>query len=135
MKTPAILILSVLCRTVLVSTKTVKHTVEEWNRYRNECLLRMSTDLTPPGLFCGRMFDMYACWPEGVPNTTVKVPCPWYLPWYNQGTGVALFVMGMCCGSVDLMASGPLTTPVAHGGTTPSATQTTTSRWHRRTRW
>ncbi|XP_020363302.1 glucagon receptor [Oncorhynchus kisutch] len=86
MKTPAILllILSVLCRTVLVSTKTVKHTVEEWNRYRNECLLKMSTDPTPPGLFCGRMFDMYACWPEGVPNTTVKVPCPWYLPWYNQ---------------------------------------------------
>ncbi|KAK6295726.1 hypothetical protein J4Q44_G00334390 [Coregonus suidteri] len=86
MKTPAILllILSVLCRTELVSTKTVKHTVEEWNRYRNECLLRMSMDPTPPGLFCGRMFDMYACWPEGVPNTTVKVPCPWYLPWYNQ---------------------------------------------------
>uniref|UniRef100_A0A673Y4T8 Glucagon receptor n=1 Tax=Salmo trutta TaxID=8032 RepID=A0A673Y4T8_SALTR len=86
MKNPAIilLILFVLCRTVLVSTKSVKHTVEEWNIYRSECLLRMSTDPTPPGLFCGRMFDMYACWPEGIPNTTVKVPCPWYLPWYNQ---------------------------------------------------
>lgn len=32
------------------------------------------------------MFDMYACWTDGVPNTTVKVPCPWYLPWYDQGT-------------------------------------------------
>ncbi|RXN07662.1 gastric inhibitory polypeptide receptor [Labeo rohita] len=30
------------------------------------------------------MFDMYACWTDGVPNTTVKVPCPWYLPWYDQ---------------------------------------------------
>uniref|UniRef100_A0A673Y4Z0 Glucagon receptor n=1 Tax=Salmo trutta TaxID=8032 RepID=A0A673Y4Z0_SALTR len=74
----------VICDRQLVSTKSVKHTVEEWNIYRSECLLRMSTDPTPPGLFCGRMFDMYACWPEGIPNTTVKVPCPWYLPWYNQ---------------------------------------------------
>uniref|UniRef100_A0AAZ3RDC6 Gastric inhibitory polypeptide receptor n=1 Tax=Oncorhynchus tshawytscha TaxID=74940 RepID=A0AAZ3RDC6_ONCTS len=99
MKTPAILllILSVLCRTVLVSTKSVKHTVEEWNKYRSECLLRMSTDPTPPGLFCSRMFDMYACWPEGIPNTTVKVPCPWYLPWYNQGTGVALVMQVFMC--------------------------------------
>uniref|UniRef100_A0A8C7RNU1 Gastric inhibitory polypeptide receptor n=1 Tax=Oncorhynchus mykiss TaxID=8022 RepID=A0A8C7RNU1_ONCMY len=51
------------------------------------CLLTyglLISSLLPPGLFCGRMFDMYACWPEGVPNTTVKVPCPWYLPWYNQ---------------------------------------------------
>lgn len=37
------------------------------------------------GLFCKSMFDMYACWTDGVPNTTVKVPCPWYLPWYDQG--------------------------------------------------
>ncbi len=37
------------------------------------------------GLVCKSMFDMYACWTDGVPNTTVKVPCPWYLPWYDQG--------------------------------------------------
>ncbi|KPP63326.1 hypothetical protein Z043_118428 [Scleropages formosus] len=30
------------------------------------------------------MFDQYACWADGMPNTTVKVPCPWYLPWYDQ---------------------------------------------------
>ncbi|MBN3311171.1 GLR protein, partial [Amia calva] len=36
------------------------------------------------GLHCNRMFDMYACWTDGVPNTTVKVPCPWYLPWYDK---------------------------------------------------
>uniref|UniRef100_A0A8D0AHJ8 Glucagon receptor n=1 Tax=Sander lucioperca TaxID=283035 RepID=A0A8D0AHJ8_SANLU len=59
-------------------------TVEEWNRYRKECLLQMSTEPRPKGVFCGRMFDMYACWSDGKPNSTVKVPCPWYLPWYNQ---------------------------------------------------
>uniref|UniRef100_A0A8C7IEY1 Glucagon receptor n=1 Tax=Oncorhynchus kisutch TaxID=8019 RepID=A0A8C7IEY1_ONCKI len=66
---------------------SVKHTVEEWNKYRSEWiqgLLLLIYLLLPPGLFCSRMFDMYACWPEGIPNTTVKVPCPWYLPWYNQ---------------------------------------------------
>ncbi|XP_029302405.1 gastric inhibitory polypeptide receptor [Cottoperca gobio] len=67
-----------------VSGRTVKDTVEEWTRYRNECLLRMSTESRPKGVFCGRMFDMYACWSDGKPNSTVKVPCPWYLPWYNQ---------------------------------------------------
>ncbi|KAK3561124.1 hypothetical protein QTP86_028293, partial [Hemibagrus guttatus] len=36
------------------------------------------------GLFCRRIFDQYACWTDGLPNTTVKVPCPWYLPWYDQ---------------------------------------------------
>uniref|UniRef100_A0A8D0AJ79 Glucagon receptor n=1 Tax=Sander lucioperca TaxID=283035 RepID=A0A8D0AJ79_SANLU len=58
--------------------------LEEWNRYRKECLLQMSTEPRPKGVFCGRMFDMYACWSDGKPNSTVKVPCPWYLPWYNQ---------------------------------------------------
>uniref|UniRef100_A0A8D0AGC2 Glucagon receptor n=1 Tax=Sander lucioperca TaxID=283035 RepID=A0A8D0AGC2_SANLU len=67
-----------------VSGRTVKDTVEEWNRYRKECLLQMSTEPRPKGVFCGRMFDMYACWSDGKPNSTVKVPCPWYLPWYNQ---------------------------------------------------
>ncbi|KAI2656318.1 Gastric inhibitory polypeptide receptor [Labeo rohita] len=79
--TPTIflLTLSVLCR-----AKTVKDTVQEWNRYRNECIVKISSQPTPSGLFCKSMFDMYACWTDGVPNTTVKVPCPWYLPWYDQ---------------------------------------------------
>lgn len=38
-----------------------------------------------PELVCSRMFDEYACWSDGQPNSTVKVPCPWYLPWYDQG--------------------------------------------------
>uniref|UniRef100_A0AAR2JRY2 Glucagon receptor b n=1 Tax=Pygocentrus nattereri TaxID=42514 RepID=A0AAR2JRY2_PYGNA len=36
-----------------------------------------------PGLVCNRTFDKYACWPDGLPNTTVSVPCPWYLPWHR----------------------------------------------------
>uniref|UniRef100_A0A4W5PVH6 G-protein coupled receptors family 2 profile 1 domain-containing protein n=1 Tax=Hucho hucho TaxID=62062 RepID=A0A4W5PVH6_9TELE len=27
---------------------------------------------------------MYACWPDGLPNTTVSVSCPWYLPWHHK---------------------------------------------------
>ncbi|XP_042564568.1 gastric inhibitory polypeptide receptor, partial [Clupea harengus] len=77
------LTLSVLCRIKSACGKTVKDTVQEWNRYRNECLLKISTDPRPSGLVCGRMFDMYACWTDGLPNTTVKEPCPWYLPWHD----------------------------------------------------
>uniref|UniRef100_A0A673J205 Gastric inhibitory polypeptide receptor-like n=1 Tax=Sinocyclocheilus rhinocerous TaxID=307959 RepID=A0A673J205_9TELE len=68
----------------IVSGKTVKDTVQEWNRYRNECIMKISSQPTTSGLFCKSLFDMYACWTDGVPNTTVKVPCPWYLPWYDQ---------------------------------------------------
>ncbi|XP_030633169.1 glucagon receptor [Chanos chanos] len=76
--------LSVLCTTESVSGKTVKDTVQEWNNYRNECIHKISIEPTTSGVFCHRMFDMYACWPDAAPNTTVKVPCPWYLPWYDQ---------------------------------------------------
>ncbi|KAJ8369281.1 hypothetical protein SKAU_G00093090 [Synaphobranchus kaupii] len=82
--TTVFLAVFILCRTQLTAGKTVKDTVEEWNKYRTECLLKMSTDPTPSGLFCHRMFDMYACWTDGLPNTTVRVPCPWYLPWHDQ---------------------------------------------------
>ncbi|KAI3354020.1 hypothetical protein L3Q82_018578 [Scortum barcoo] len=44
----------------------------------------ISSPLSSSGVFCTRMFDSYACWPDGKSNSTVKVPCPWYLPWYNQ---------------------------------------------------
>ncbi|XP_066521098.1 gastric inhibitory polypeptide receptor [Hoplias malabaricus] len=84
--TPAVLLftLSVLYRAECVCGKTVEDMVQEWNKYQNECLLKISSEPTPSGLFCRRMFDMYACWTDGVPNTTVKVPCPWYLPWYDK---------------------------------------------------
>ncbi|XP_022059913.2 glucagon receptor [Acanthochromis polyacanthus] len=80
----ALLILSLLYRIMSVSGKTIEEMVEDWNRYRNECLLQMSAEPRPKGVFCSRMFDEYACWTDGKPNSTVKVPCPWYLPWYDR---------------------------------------------------
>lgn len=41
--------------------------------------------LLPPGLFCNRTFDEYACWPDGLPGSFVNVSCPWYLPWASSG--------------------------------------------------
>ncbi|XP_016375448.1 gastric inhibitory polypeptide receptor-like isoform X2 [Sinocyclocheilus rhinocerous] len=47
--TPTIflLTLAVLCRAESVSGKTVKDTVQEWNRYRNECIMKISSQPTP----------------------------------------------------------------------------------------
>ncbi|KAF1660923.1 UNVERIFIED_CONTAM: Gastric inhibitory polypeptide receptor, partial [Eudyptes robustus] len=42
---------------------------------------------TPPGPVCNRSFDMYACWGDAAPNSTVTVPCPWYLPWHYRVQG------------------------------------------------
>ncbi|GAA6235745.1 gastric inhibitory polypeptide receptor-like [Lates japonicus] len=78
------IIFFLLCRTVCVSGRTMKDTQEEWRRYKNECDLQINAEPTPGGLLCRRMFDRYACWSDGQPNSTVKVPCPWYLPWYDQ---------------------------------------------------
>uniref|UniRef100_A0A8C2JNR3 Gastric inhibitory polypeptide receptor n=1 Tax=Cyprinus carpio TaxID=7962 RepID=A0A8C2JNR3_CYPCA len=71
----------VICVFQSVSGKTVKDTVIEpvWI----SVIFTLSL-FSPLGLVCKSMFDMYACWTDGVPNTTVKVPCPWYLPWYDQ---------------------------------------------------
>lgn len=38
-----------------------------------------------PGVVCNSTFDKFACWPDGLPNTTVGVACPWYLPWHSEG--------------------------------------------------
>ncbi|KAM4595310.1 glucagon receptor isoform 2-T2 [Fundulus diaphanus] len=57
---------------------------EKWGSYKNQCLDFI--DSTPPatGLVCNRTFDSYACWPDGLPGTTVNVSCPWFLPWYHK---------------------------------------------------
>uniref|UniRef100_A0A4W6CV82 Glucagon receptor n=1 Tax=Lates calcarifer TaxID=8187 RepID=A0A4W6CV82_LATCA len=51
---------------------------------RMNVTVQINKEPTPGGLLCRRMFDKYACWSDGQPNSTVKVPCPWYLPWYDQ---------------------------------------------------
>ncbi|KAL7378239.1 hypothetical protein ABVT39_010793 [Epinephelus coioides] len=57
---------------------------ESWKLYTEECKRNISRDPPSTGLMCQREFDLYACWPDGLPNTTVSVPCPWYLPWYHK---------------------------------------------------
>lgn len=40
-------------------------------------------------LVCNRTFDKFSCWPDALPNTTINVSCPWFLPWYQKGEGRA----------------------------------------------
>uniref|UniRef100_A0A8C7JWB9 Glucagon receptor b n=1 Tax=Oncorhynchus kisutch TaxID=8019 RepID=A0A8C7JWB9_ONCKI len=71
--------------TQVSSAKSLKLLMEQWTSYKNQC--SQSIVATPPatGLVCNRTFDQYACWPDGLPGTTVNVSCPWYLPWYRKG--------------------------------------------------
>nr|XP_057904154.1 glucagon receptor [Doryrhamphus excisus] len=57
---------------------------ESWKLYMAECERNNSRAPPSSGLVCNRTFDKYACWPDGLPNTTVSVTCPWYLPWYHK---------------------------------------------------
>ncbi|XP_017557105.1 glucagon receptor isoform X1 [Pygocentrus nattereri] len=65
------------------SALSVKTLMARWMMYKDECLQNNSRDPPVTGLVCNRTFDKYACWPDGLPNTTVSVPCPWYLPWHR----------------------------------------------------
>uniref|UniRef100_A0A8C5SWI5 Glucagon receptor n=1 Tax=Laticauda laticaudata TaxID=8630 RepID=A0A8C5SWI5_LATLA len=47
-------------------------------------------------LVCNRTFDKYSCWPDAQLNSTVNVSCPWYLPWYDQGTVFHGYVFKKC---------------------------------------
>uniref|UniRef100_A0A3B4XVP6 Glucagon receptor b n=1 Tax=Seriola lalandi dorsalis TaxID=1841481 RepID=A0A3B4XVP6_SERLL len=66
------------------STNSLELVKEQWSNYKNQCLDYLNA--TPPttGLVCNRTFDLYACWPDGLPGTTVNVSCPWFLPWYRK---------------------------------------------------
>ncbi|XP_031432180.1 glucagon receptor [Clupea harengus] len=58
--------------------------VERWTMYHDQCFHNISRHPPVTGVVCNRTFDKYACWPDGLPNTTVSVACPWYLPWYSD---------------------------------------------------
>lgn len=80
-----LLALLMLCSCTKVSSANSLELVkEQWSSYKNQCLDYIDT--TPPstGLVCNRTFDLYACWPDGLPGTTVNVSCPWFLPWYRK---------------------------------------------------
>uniref|UniRef100_A0A3Q2PIU9 Glucagon receptor a n=1 Tax=Fundulus heteroclitus TaxID=8078 RepID=A0A3Q2PIU9_FUNHE len=61
--------------------------------------IRILHQTNKPSLVCSRDFDQYACWPDGFPNTTVSVPCPWYLPWYQKvGYSLSLVALVLALG-------------------------------------
>ncbi|CAJ1075212.1 glucagon receptor [Xyrichtys novacula] len=72
------------CSIQVSPTATLVKLKESWTLYMEECDRNNSRDPPNTGLVCNRTFDKYACWPDGLPNTTVSVSCPWYLPWYHK---------------------------------------------------
>ncbi|XP_030264131.1 glucagon receptor isoform X1 [Sparus aurata] len=80
-----LLAMLIVCCSVQVSpTATLDKLKESWRLYMNECESNNSREPPSTGLVCNRTFDNYACWPDGLPNTTVSVSCPWYLPWHHE---------------------------------------------------
>ncbi|XP_067837633.1 glucagon receptor-like [Heptranchias perlo] len=77
------LILAALNHTQKATGKRLEDTVQDWKHYKQECDLKMAQDPASEEMVCTRNFDSYACWPDGRLNTTVRVRCPWYLPWYE----------------------------------------------------
>ncbi|KAM7074555.1 gastric inhibitory polypeptide receptor [Ciconia maguari] len=64
--------------------RSAQATLAAWREYRHACELRLRLDPPALGPVCNRSFDMYACWGDAAPNSTVTVPCPWYLPWHHR---------------------------------------------------
>uniref|UniRef100_A0A3B3ZZR4 Uncharacterized protein n=1 Tax=Periophthalmus magnuspinnatus TaxID=409849 RepID=A0A3B3ZZR4_9GOBI len=80
----AMLVLSwVLCAQVCPAVSLDK-LQESWKMYKEECDRNNSRDPPSIGIVCNRTFDDYACWSDGLPNTTVSASCPWYLPWFDE---------------------------------------------------
>ncbi|XP_030061016.1 glucagon receptor [Microcaecilia unicolor] len=66
------------------SAQMTDYVYKEWRKYETECQQNMSQGPAPTELVCNRTFDRFACWPDALPNTTVRVSCPWYLPWHSK---------------------------------------------------
>ncbi|XP_021511685.2 glucagon-like peptide 2 receptor [Meriones unguiculatus] len=71
---------------LLVSIKQVtgsllEETTRKWAQYKKTCLQDLHNE--PSGIFCNGTFDRYVCWPHSSPGN-VSVPCPSYLPWWNE---------------------------------------------------
>ncbi|XP_076122592.1 glucagon receptor [Alosa pseudoharengus] len=80
-----LLTLLTLSSSIQVSpARQLKILLEKWTMYQDQCIQNISRHPPITGVVCNRTFDRYACWPDGVPNTTVSVACPWYLPWYSD---------------------------------------------------
>ncbi|XP_053426374.1 glucagon-like peptide 2 receptor isoform X2 [Nycticebus coucang] len=64
-----------------VSGSLLEETTRKWALYKQECLRDLLKK--PSGVFCNGTFDQYVCWPHSSPGN-VSVPCPSYLPWWNE---------------------------------------------------
>ncbi|XP_076000263.1 glucagon receptor [Genypterus blacodes] len=82
----ALLLLAVLIvsSSIQAAAGTLEELTKSWELYMDECSSNNSRDPPSTGLVCNRSSNRYACWPDGLPNTTVSVACPWYLPWYHK---------------------------------------------------
>ncbi|KAM4691576.1 glucagon receptor [Rhinophrynus dorsalis] len=78
----ALLVLIIMCQAS--SGQITDYLFESWKKYEMECQQNMSQEPPPTGLVCNRTFDKFSCWPDALPNSTVNVSCPWFLPWYNK---------------------------------------------------
>ncbi|XP_037109190.1 glucagon receptor isoform X2 [Syngnathus acus] len=80
-----LLALLVLCSCTKVSSATsLERLKEQWSSYKNQCLDFLNSVPPTTGAVCNKTFDQYACWPDGLPGTTVNVSCPWFLPWHYK---------------------------------------------------
>ncbi|KAM8946874.1 glucagon receptor [Pelodytes ibericus] len=75
-------VLIIQCQTP--SAQIMDYLIESLEKYEKECHQNISLESPPIGLVCNRTFDKFSCWPDAMPNTTVSVSCPWYLPWHNK---------------------------------------------------
>ncbi|XP_004645233.1 glucagon-like peptide 2 receptor [Octodon degus] len=76
-----------LALVLLVSIKQVtgsllEETTRKWAQYKDKCLRDLLKEPSS-GIFCNGTFDRYVCWPHSSPGN-VSVPCPSYLPWWNE---------------------------------------------------
>ncbi|XP_071987861.1 glucagon-like peptide 2 receptor [Engystomops pustulosus] len=83
----AALILLLLLPMDTVSGAVLESIVKKWTQYKQECLTRLEQERTLlTGVFCNGTFDNFVCWPFSYPGN-VSVPCPWYLPKIQEGSG------------------------------------------------
>ncbi|XP_043859694.1 glucagon-like peptide 2 receptor [Dromiciops gliroides] len=64
-----------------VTGSLLEETTQKWFQYRKKCLAELQK--RPSGVYCNGTFDRYACWPHSPPGN-VSVPCPSYLPWWQE---------------------------------------------------
>ncbi|KAM5308623.1 glucagon receptor isoform 3-T7 [Glossophaga mutica] len=79
-----LLLLLLACQPRALSAQVMDFLLEKWKLYGDQCLHNLSLLPPPTELVCNRTFDKYSCWPDTPPNTTARISCPWYLPWYHK---------------------------------------------------